>query len=65
MPQAGSGRWDFFDVNGRLIHRKEDQYEQGTNTLVVTRDDLNTTGIIYIKYTTDYGVAEYKMIVLD
>lgn len=64
MPDAGSGRWEFYDVNGSLIYRKEDIYSGGQNVMSLTKEELGADGIIYIKLTTDYGVSQYKMIVV-
>jgi len=65
IPQAGKGIWEFYDVNGKLIHRKQEQYERGGKVMVLDRRDIEATGVIYVKLTTDQGVAEYKMILVD
>jgi len=65
MPVSGEGRWDLYDVNGRRLYSYTGVYDQGSNSMVLERDKIGTSGIIYIKLTTDQGVAEYKMIVVQ
>ena len=65
MPDEGSGRWEFYDVNGSLVYRKEGQYVSGLNSMTLTKEELGADGIVYIKLTTDYGVSQFKMIVVQ
>ena len=65
IAQEGEGIWEFYDVNGRKLHRVTDEYTAGLHTLILTREQINATGVIYAKLTTDQSVAEYKMIIVD
>jgi len=65
MAKAGKGRWEMYDVNGRLIYTKSENYAQGDQTLIVKRTDINVSGIVYIKLITDDTIAEYKMMVIE
>jgi len=56
--------WDFFDSHGRQIYRHEQWYQQGKNNLIVESDNLDVTGVIFIKMTTKSSISEYKMIKL-
>ncbi len=63
LPQAGAARFEFFDVNGRLIYYKEGSYSNGLHEMKITRGDLNVNGLIYVRmYTTD-GISEYRTII--
>ncbi len=65
IAQQGKGIWEFYDVNGRMLHRATDQYATGYHTMRLSRNQIDGTGVIYAKLTTDQGVAEYKMILVD
>ena len=65
MPESGEGRWEFYDVNGRLIYTRTETYSIGDHKMVVKREDIRTSGIVYIKLVTDGGIAEYKMMVIN
>ena len=65
IAQQGKGIWEFYDVNGRMLHRATDQYAAGYHTMRLSRNQIDGTGVIYAKLTTDQGVAEYKMILVD
>jgi len=64
MPEDGEANWEFYDVNGRIIHKLTKDYKQGRQVLQLDRVDMTTPGIIYIKLTTDFGIAESKMIMI-
>ena len=65
MPAKGKGSWEFYDVDGRILHRLSDDYEQGLQVLRLNREEIAGTGIIYIRLTTDKGVAESRMIIVE
>jgi len=65
IPQAGKGQWEFYDVNGRVLHRKSDTYEAGYNSIEIERKDIQASGIVYVKLITDTHTTEYKMMLVD
>ncbi len=65
IPQAGNGQWEFYDVNGKVLHRMQGEYEAGNNTIVLERKDLNATGIVYVKLTTKTSITNYKMMLVE
>ena len=64
MPQESLGRWEFYDVNGRLVYELSALYKKGLHSLSLDKSEINGTGIIYVKLTTDHGVAEHKMLMI-
>lgn len=64
IPQAGPVRFEFYDVDGKVLDVLEETYERGINQLQIQRDRLQTTGVVYIRMATDRDITEYRMIVL-
>ena len=64
VPVSGKVKFEFIDVNGQLLLVKEDNYQAGFNTIEINKTEINTSGVVYIKMTTDTNILEYKMIVL-
>ena len=65
MSEEGLGLWEFYDINGRLIHAKQGTYTAGRHVMHITKDEIRSTGIVYVKLTTADGVVESKMMVLE
>ena len=65
IPQAGRGNWEFYDVNGKLLHTRSGNYEAGFNTMEIDRKDVQTSGIVYMKLITDTSKTEYKMMLVN
>jgi hypothetical protein len=65
IPQAGRGNWEFYDVNGKLIHARSGNYEAGINKMEVERKDIPASGIVYVKLITDTSTTEYKMMLVN
>ncbi len=55
-------RFDFFDMNGRLLYTHNDTYHPGNNSLKITRDDLGASGFVYVRMTVGSKSSKYKMI---
>ncbi len=64
MSKGGDAQFDFYDVDGKLLHSVNGVYSSGQNMIEVTRSDIGIKGVIYIKLTTEDAITEYKMIVL-
>ena len=39
-------------------------YEAGDHEMEITKEELKASGVIYMKLTTDEGIAEHKMMVI-
>ncbi|NNE15710.1 MAG: T9SS type A sorting domain-containing protein [Saprospiraceae bacterium] len=62
IPSTSHVVFTVFDVNGREILRKADKYTAGIHTIRLTRDELNSTGVMYYQIETNSGTASKKMI---
>ena len=65
LAEDADGIWEFYDVNGRLIYSKQAAYKSGTHIMHVNRENLNTTGIVYIKFSSAQSVFESRMMIVD
>jgi len=64
LPASGNGTWEFYDMNGSLVYELTESYVQGKNTIQIGKKEINTAGVVYVKLTTDQGIAKYKMLIL-
>ena len=64
IPDATNGVWEYFDVNGRKLYSISGYYEKGIQTVDITQKELNTRGIIYVRFVSESFSSDYKMIVL-
>jgi len=64
IAEAGQVKFDFYDTNGRLLHNVINTYNKGINSIRLNKSEINTSGVVYVKMTTDKTILEYKMIVL-
>ncbi|MDA8693163.1 T9SS type A sorting domain-containing protein [Saprospiraceae bacterium] len=64
VPIDGNTKWEFYDVNGKLLYTTSQYYSAGVHTMPLRKEDINASGIIYAKMITKSGISEYKMIVL-
>ena len=65
VPQDGQVNWGFFDVNGRRLHQINDFYSKGNHSINLKKSDLNASGVIYVRMTSAYSQAEFKMMVIN
>jgi len=64
LPESKDVKFDFYDMNGRLLYSTGSAYPRGINTLDISKSQINTSGVVYIKMTTDNKILEYKMLIL-
>ena len=62
LPAASPVTFTVFDVNGRVLLRNASEYEGGSHTILITKDELTSTGVMYYQIETVYGTASRKMI---
>ena len=55
-------RFEFFDINGRLLYANNNHYTSGRHSLKITRDDLGTSGFVFIRMTVGSSSSKHKMI---
>ena len=49
LPSAGQATLTLFDVTGKVLKVVQGQYEQGYNTVRITKEDINTSGMVYYR----------------
>ena len=64
IPESGEVRFEFYDVNGKLLGEKQGVFNAGANTLDLQRADFKTQGFVYLRMLTDQEIIEYRMLVL-
>ncbi len=65
IPYTGEVNFTVYDVAGKVLYNAIQSYPKGTNTIVLDRNDLTATGVLYYKIEMDDFTASKKMIVLD
>ncbi|MCB0555640.1 MAG: DUF11 domain-containing protein, partial [Phaeodactylibacter sp.] len=65
LPQAGNATLSIFDISGRLIKVYEGSFSQGYNEIVVQRQELPASGVLYYRLQMGREVASRKMILLE
>ena len=65
LPDAGNARLSIYDVAGKMIKVINSTYNKGLNTISISRDELNTSGVMYYKLEAANNVATGKMIGLE
>ncbi len=64
LPEASSGRLTITDMSGRIIMIEKGEFNQGTNWITISKDQLNASGILYYTLETNEYTATRKMVVL-
>ena len=64
IPDASQGRLTITDVSGKVIMIQEGNYVQGLNTIMISKGQINTSGILYYTLETEEYTATKKMVVL-
>ena len=64
LPEASSGRLTITNVSGQVIMVEEGDFNKGSNWITITRDQLNSSGILYYTLETNEYTATRKMVVL-
>ncbi|MCB0586036.1 MAG: T9SS type A sorting domain-containing protein, partial [Phaeodactylibacter sp.] len=69
LPESGAATLSVFDLNGRLLYRKQDLFDKGYNELILKREGLRhlsgAGGVLYYKLQMGNRVATRKMIILE
>ena len=65
VPIEGEAHWEFYDVAGKTLLTRKENYTKGRHQLILNRSDLPSSGVIYAKLKTNIGVTEYKMLVIN
>ena len=65
LPQASSAVLSVFDISGRVIYSEEREANQGLNSIILDKEDLNVQGVLYYELVTDNGRKIQKMILME
>jgi len=65
MPTAGAVTLTIYDVSGRTLRLIEMDAVKGANSVNVTRDGIDATGVLYYQLETATETATKKMILVD
>ncbi len=63
MAQSDNCLLEFFNVNGQLIYNMEQHLTEGVHEITVTKEQLETNGLIYLRMTVDGESSDYRMMV--
>jgi len=62
LPEAGEVELMITDVTGKLVTKKVQQYEAGTQNIEINYNDLQTSGVLYYTIKSGAHIATKKMI---
>ena len=65
LPQNAEATMTIFDLSGKVVKVIKEDYPAGYNEILISREDLNATGIYYYRLETADGAATRKMMLLD
>ena len=65
LPEAGSASILIYDITGKEILRISDQFNRGYNEVILTKDQLKSSGTFYYKFNSVKHTATRKMIILE
>ncbi len=56
--------WEFYNVNGQLLHSEKLLVQEGNNTLELMSDSFDSNGVIYGRMITREKTHDFKMILI-
>ena len=65
MPKAGAVTLTIYDISGRVLRLIEMDAVKGFNSVNVTREGIDATGVLYYQLETATEIATKKMILVD
>lgn len=65
LPKAMDATFTVFDVNGRILKEVNSSFEKGTNTIRLTKSDLQVSGILHYQLKAGDFTATKKMVVFN
>jgi len=65
LPESGQVELSITDVEGKLIKTNTKNFEFGHNSLMVTKDELNGSGVYYLTLSAKNNRQTIKMILVD
>lgn len=65
LPESGNATLRVFDVTGAEVYRMEGEFQKGRNEIVISKDQLNSRGILYYQLDSRLHTAAKKMIFIE
>jgi len=62
IPGDSDVTFSVFDMNGREVMRQNNSYTAGNHKITLTKEQLNSTSVMYYQLESAYGTASKKMI---
>ncbi len=64
IPENQTVILSIYDITGKIIYQKKQEFEKGYNIIKINKKDLNTTGLLYYKLESGQYSAMKKMILI-
>ena len=65
LPESGKATLKVYDAAGRVLKSIEREFAKGYNTVQMTKEDLNASGVLYYELSTATESATKKMIIVE
>jgi len=65
LVEAGEVTLTVWDISGRSLFSVTERYDKGHQQLIISNDDINTSGLLYYQLKTRDFAATKKMILID
>ncbi len=64
-PQRSVVTLDIMDINGKVVFSRSAEYDQGTNTIQINTNELNSKGMHYYRVETNGAFVTRKMLIVE
>ncbi len=64
LPEAEDVQFSFYDATGRLVHSITKQFGAGKHDFMVKKEELGTTGLVFLEMKTAAGKITKRLVVL-
>ncbi len=65
LPKASKVSLRIHDVSGKTVKLIEGDYDKGRNEILISKNELNATGVLFYTLETEDNSATKKMIIID
>ncbi|HEX5626263.1 MAG TPA: carboxypeptidase regulatory-like domain-containing protein [Saprospiraceae bacterium] len=65
LPGSGNVRLSVFDATGKTVYVRDQWMERGTREMLVSKSELNASGLLYYTLSTPFGSASEKMVIIE
>jgi hypothetical protein len=65
LPKTAEATISVYDVSGKVLYVKTDEYSKGENVLTISRKEIKASGVLYYKLESGDHVSTRKMIVIE